>query len=113
MASILGEVHASSIAAVKFCCHAIDSYQTKSRSSLSSLQLLATLVVDTQEEFLRALGFSELDLLELTCVIVKSDLVRSQRNLDADELADLITCSIVNAVLSKSTRKVECSSSCF
>ena len=114
MASVLGEVYGSSIAAVKFCSHAIASRETRSRSSLSNrLKILAILAVDIQEVFLRALGLSELDLVQLTCTIVTSDLVRSQRIVDADELADLITCSIVNAVLSKSTRKVEFSSNCF
>ena len=56
MASVLGEVHASSIAAVKFCSQAITNREITSRSSLSNrVQLLATLAIDIQEEYLRAL----------------------------------------------------------
>ncbi len=102
MASVLGEVHASSIAAVKFCSQAITNREITSRSSLSNrVQLLATLAIDIQEEYLRALGLSELDLWQLTCSIVTNDLIRTQRTTDTDALADLITCSVVNALISK------------
>ncbi len=102
MASVLDEVHANSIAAVKLCCQAIDNREIRSRSCLTNrVQLLATFAIDIQEEFLRALGLSELDLFQLTCSIVTSDLVRSQRIVDTDALADLITCSVVNSLISK------------
>jgi len=114
MASMLGEVHASSIASVKFCSRAIENREIRSRSCISNrMQLLASLAIDTQEEFLRSMGLSEVDLLQLTCSILRSDLVRSQRTTDTDALADLITCSVVNAILSKAARKVELSSSCL
>lgn len=102
MVSVLGEVHANSIAAVKFCSHAIDRREMSSRSFLSNrAQLLASLAIDSQQEFLRSIGFSEFDLLQLVCSILSNDLIRTQRTTDTDALADLITCSVVNALISK------------